>query len=134
MKPHPRRKSGVWETPQAPAATPPLADSEADEIEFAPLRDVFARPVRRPVEPGVLRSLLIAAVVGVGMGLFLWFFKPGPKSAEAAPVYEPKLMNTRSIPWHTSATPAPTGKSASGLFQLPEWDQAAFERDQLRMK
>ena len=103
-----------------------LSDEENVEVDFSPLEDVFARSVRRPVEPGVWRSLVIAAVVGAGMGLFLWYFKPSPRAADAAPVFAPKMMNVESTPSTPSAPAKPD------LFQLPTWDEAAYERDQAK--
>ncbi len=97
---------------------------ENDEIDFRPVKDLLRQNVRRPVEPGVWRSLVIAMIVGIGMGLFVYYFKPGPKPAEAAPRFGPQMMNVQTVP-----------QSGKGdLFELPEWDEAAYQRDRLKTK
>ncbi len=92
----------------------------ADDVGFEVSQDYLARPPRKPPEPGLMRTLFIAMLVGVTLGTVLYYFKPTPRSAEARPaVLPPKMMN---------AAPTPSATSVD-LFQLPEWDEAAYQRD-----
>ncbi len=91
--------------------TPPLRDDDSiDHVGFEITPDYLARPRRKPPEPGLMRTLFVAMMVGVSMGVVLYFFKPTPRSAEARPSILPsKMMNTTT--------------EKVELFQLPEWNE-----------
>ncbi len=87
-------------------------------FEYPPerLARVYApRPKRKPLEPGALRSLSLAAMVGVGLGAGIYFLKPEPRSANASPILSPADIKR----------PAKVQ-----LFELPEWDEAAHQQSQ----
>jgi hypothetical protein len=115
LKPQPR--IGRYEHIVRIESSDNIEHPEADEVEFTVPPELLAKPTRRKPEPGLMRSLALAVVVGVMLGLFLWFFKPTPRNAEATPIRPPmKLQNA-------TRTNHPVD-----LFELPEWDESAAAR------
>jgi hypothetical protein len=105
-------------TPDHPShASDDVMAESVDEVEFAYPTDRLARrrPPRKPLEPGFGRTLTLAALAGVGLGVGAYFFKPEPRNAIASPP-------NPDAPVRHYAEP-------KGLFELPEWDEAAYRRD-----
>lgn len=105
------------ELPHAPADDADSASTESvDEVEFSYPTDRLARrPARKPLEPGFGRTLGLAALAGVGLGIGVYFFKPEPRSAVAAPP--------------APDAPAKHYSEPKDLFDLPAWDEEAYRRD-----
>jgi hypothetical protein len=103
------------ESSHAPDDVEPASHESVDEVEFHYPTDRLARrPKRKPLEPGFGRTLGLAALAGVGLGIGVYFFKPEPRTAVASP---------------RSDGPVKQYSEPRGLFDLPEWDERAYHRD-----